>query len=106
MTGGLMAQTPLTLLIEHFDWRTAIILDALLGCIIFVAIIFFVKDRPVIAIDAANDQHLLKEGQNAVIKEMGILKSMKTAYFKCSKVKFICLYGAIINGYNIIYQFS
>jgi MFS family permease len=96
MTGGLIAQTPLTLLIEHFDWRTAIVLDALLGGVIFIAIVLFVEDHPITAIESANDQHILQEGQNPVIKKMSILKSMKTAYFKWSNL--LCaFYTSLMN---------
>jgi MFS family permease len=88
MTGGLMAQTPLTLLIEHFDWRTAIRLDAFLGVFIFAAIIFLVKDSPT----AHNTVNEAKRNR----PQMSVLKSMKTAYFQINNI--LCaLYTSLMN---------
>ncbi len=89
MTGGLMAQTPLTLLIEHFNWRTAVRIDALLGIFIFIAIMLLVKDSP-----GKNHKLLYPESTNK--SKMGVLKSMKTAYFKIPTL--LCaLYTSLMN---------
>lgn len=89
MTGGMIAQTPLTLLIEHFDWRTAIQLDAFLGIIIFVIILLLVKDYPV------GSELMEKEHQNR-LKKMGIFGCMRTAYFQIRNI--LCgLYASLMN---------
>ncbi|MFN3235055.1 MAG: MFS transporter [Gammaproteobacteria bacterium] len=46
MTGGIMAQTPLTFLVDHLGWRHAVALDALLGVLFFALICFIVEDQP------------------------------------------------------------
>ncbi len=46
MIGGMIAQTPFTLLTDHFGWRHAMLADGLLGCILFAVIAVFVKDFP------------------------------------------------------------
>lgn len=46
MSGGMVAQAPLTSLVVHFGWREAIMLDGLLGLFIAAAIFIFVKDHP------------------------------------------------------------
>ena len=46
MLGGMVAQTPLTLLIEHFGWRHALLLDAALGIIIFTFMFCTISDSP------------------------------------------------------------
>lgn len=46
MVGGLVAQTPFALLTNAVGWRQAVVLDAMLGVIIFFAIYFWVQDRP------------------------------------------------------------
>tara|TARA_R110000868_G_scaffold10639_4_gene51656 strand:- start:59336 stop:60604 length:1269 start_codon:yes stop_codon:yes gene_type:complete len=46
MLGGWTAQGPLTLLINAIGWRHAIVADAGLGVIIFIAIALWVRDRP------------------------------------------------------------
>ena len=44
--GGMVAQTPLTLLIEKLGWRHALAVDAGLGLIIWGFIYLFVQDYP------------------------------------------------------------
>lgn len=46
MLGGLMAQTPLALLSHAYGWRHAVLLDAGLGIVIFLAILTGVQDYP------------------------------------------------------------
>lgn len=46
MLGGMVAQTPFTLLVQHLDWRDAVFIDAFLGVLIGILIWIFVKDYP------------------------------------------------------------
>jgi MFS family permease len=46
MLGGVIAQTPFTLLTQMFDWRSALLIDALVGTAIFALIYAFVEDQP------------------------------------------------------------
>jgi MFS family permease len=46
MLGGVVAQTPMTLLVASVGWRHAIQYDALLGAIFLLFIIFLVRDYP------------------------------------------------------------
>lgn len=46
MAGGLVAQTPLTLLNETVGWRTALMMNAGLGLLILILILAVVKDYP------------------------------------------------------------
>ncbi len=47
MAGGMVAQTPLTLLVAKLhNWRTAMFLNGFLGLAIFALVILFVKDTP------------------------------------------------------------
>ena len=46
MIGGMVAQTPLTLLTDHFGWRHAMLLDAVFGVMLWVVMWFSVKDFP------------------------------------------------------------
>lgn len=46
MAGGMIAQTPLALLIAKVGWRDAILLDAAFGILIFFFVAFLVKDYP------------------------------------------------------------
>lgn len=73
MTGGMVAQAPLTLLSEHLGWRHALLLDAGLGLIIGGIIFMLVRDYPAGA-------HEQKQAAHAQLKEMGLLRSWKLAY--------------------------
>lgn len=44
MLGGVIAQLPFSLLAHHFSWRTALLIDALIGMMIFLLIFIFVQD--------------------------------------------------------------
>lgn len=100
MTGGLIAQTPLTLLIQHFNWRTAIQLDAALGLVIFALIAWLVKDYP-----APHKQHAANTADygNPISSEqfvphhtMGILAGMRLVYFRWRNI--LCaLYTSLLN---------
>lgn len=46
MMGGLVAQTPLTLLTDHFGWRHAMLFDALFGAMLWLVMWFGIKDFP------------------------------------------------------------
>lgn len=46
MLGGVVAQTPMTLLVEHLGWRNAIRIDAALGGLFLLMIFFLVQDYP------------------------------------------------------------
>lgn len=89
MTGGMVAQTPLTLLIQHYDWRTAITLDALLGLVIFLAIILLVKDYP-------PGSELMENERKDALKKIGLLESMRRAYFQMRNI--LCgIYSSLMN---------
>lgn len=47
MLGGLVAQTPMTVLSHLVGWRYAVLIDASVGFLIFLAILFIVRDYPV-----------------------------------------------------------
>lgn len=46
MFGGMIAQTPMTLLTDHFGWRQTIFIDASAGLLMLLVIYWFVKDYP------------------------------------------------------------
>lgn len=46
MLGGVIAQAPFSLLAQKLTWRTAVLVDALIGVFIFALIYLFAKDAP------------------------------------------------------------
>ncbi len=73
MIGGMVAQTPLTLLVEHFGWRRALEIDAGLGLVVLGLYWSVVKDYPLNLVEQAKSD---KEQLNA----LGLLQTMKTAF--------------------------
>jgi MFS family permease len=72
MTGGMMAQTPLTFLTELVGWRYALLMDSFLGVIIAVIIWKFVQDYP-------PHFHAQKENKER-LKAMGLLNTWRISY--------------------------
>lgn len=87
MTGGMMAQTPMTLLVEAVGWREAILIDAALGVLILSLIITFVQDFPAnykAPVAKTNAEH------------PSFWKSCYEAYFKLHNI--LCaLYTSLMN---------
>jgi len=46
MLGGVVAQKPLSLLVQYVGWRESILMDAAFGLVIFLLIYLFVQDYP------------------------------------------------------------
>lgn len=69
MIGGLVAQTPLALLSHAIGWRQAVLMDAGLGIVIFLAIVAFVKDYP----PNSKDQYAADKAQ---LENLGFWKSI------------------------------
>lgn len=46
MLGGVVAQTPLTILVSQYGWREALLIDPGLGIVILISICVFVQDYP------------------------------------------------------------
>jgi MFS family permease len=45
MSGGLIAQLPLSCLLDYVSWREALLLDAAVGCVLFVLMYLVLQDR-------------------------------------------------------------
>ena len=46
MIGGTFAQTPLTLIVSQVGWRSAMLIDSLLGVVFLIAMYFIISDYP------------------------------------------------------------
>jgi MFS family permease len=70
MLGGLVAQTPLALLSDSIGWRNAVLVDASLGILVALAIIFIVQDRP------PNSDHVA-HADKTHLQTLGFWRSIK-----------------------------
>ena len=75
MTGGMIAQTPLTLLVQVVDWRRALWIDASFGVLVFGVIAVVVRDYP----KHYRDQYTQQQNQ---IQQIGYWKSLELAFLK------------------------
>ena len=88
MAGGVVAQTPLTLLVQAVGWRRAVLIDATLGASIILLIWFFVHDQP-------------RDGRPAIAspslpETMGLGQSIKAAL--ANSQNWLCgLYTCLLN---------
>lgn len=103
MVGGLIAQTPFVLLAQQIGWRGTLLLDATLGVIIFVVIIYVVQDRPPdIQQEAAVDQHQLKKIGIVAFYSISYLKSTELVWWTVYLFnEFTCLFIRWIVGYQL-----
>lgn len=89
MLGGMVAQTPLTLLVNAIGWRKALLVDAGLGVIILGIIFSLVQDYP----NNFHDHDPLARGH---IKQFGYWQSMRIAFLRLGN--WICgIYTCLLN---------
>lgn len=89
MTGGMVAQYPLTLLLEHVGWRQAVIIDAFLGFGFLLVILVFVKDYPA-------EQEAIELQHKKNLASMGFFASLRAAYFNTQNI-FAAIYTSLMN---------
>ena len=75
MAGGMIAQTPLTLLVQVVNWRTALFIDAMFGVVILFIIFMAVQDYP-----SDHQERYVRERQQ--VRLMGYWKSMGLAFLR------------------------
>lgn len=87
MTGGMVAQAPLTALVNLLDWRNALLVDAAFGTIIFAVIFAFVRDYPAKAVE---------DHSHYTIKSVGFWQSMTKSYLNLQN--WLCgIYTCLMN---------
>lgn len=62
MLGGMIAQTPTSLVIRHLGWRHALMADAVLGIVLIMIIAACVRDYPPAMVDKINQQQSHLQG--------------------------------------------
>jgi MFS family permease len=73
MVGGMSAQTPLTLAVQAFGWRHALLLNAALGLVFLLLIMVFIRDYP--SADGKTAHHSDKQ----ILQSIGFWKSIGLA---------------------------
>jgi len=83
MTGGMLAQYPLTKLVSLMGWREALFRVGWLGMAMLVVMIFWIKDKP-------HDAPITR------VKRMGVLATAKKAYLNSQTLR-AALYTSLMN---------
>ncbi|HDV5699087.1 TPA: MFS transporter [Legionella pneumophila] len=83
MTGGMLAQYPLTKLVLHVGWRQAVQDVGILGLAMLVLMFFWIKERPQVAVK--------KEG-----KPINVLVAARKAYLNAQNLR-AALYTSLMN---------
>jgi MFS family permease len=71
MLGGMLAQAPLTALIQHLGWRHALWVDAAVGCGILLLMLLLIHDNP--------HHPTCAKSQKAQLKEEGLMHNIMLA---------------------------
>lgn len=72
MLGGMVAQTPIAVLVEHFGWRHTVFIDGLMGIVFVILILWQIRDFP----DGAEQAH----ENEAVLGKIGFWPSVFAAW--------------------------
>lgn len=89
MTGGMLAQTPLLLLVKYIHWRDALLYDALGGVVIWFVILAIVQDYPP-SVKAEYDHEI------DIVHQLGFFETVKRA-FGCAHNWLGGLYTCLMN---------
>lgn len=87
MSGGFVAQTPFTILVNLMGWRQAMWVNASLGIMIALVIHAFVKDNPLQAIDDSSSNNM----------KIGVWEGILRAYFNKQNL-LAALYTSLMNA--------
>lgn len=75
MLGGIVAQTPLSMLVHQYGWRHAMLYNGLFGVLIWLLIALLVSDYP------SHKAELFAE-QKLKVKQLGYWQSLKLSFFR------------------------
>lgn len=83
MTGGMLAQYPLTKLVAHVGWREALLMVGWLGMGMLAVMVFCIKDKP-------------EDGAVQKSEKIGVLTAAKMAYLNPQTLR-AALYASLMN---------
>ncbi len=89
MCGGMVAQTPLTALINHFGWRHAVFYDGMLGIVLLLIILCLVEDKP---FEGETDSPLSSHHEPS----LGFFASIRKAYSYSQNI-FAAVFTSLMN---------
>ncbi len=95
MTGGMLAQYPLTQLVLHVGWRSALMMVGWLGVLMLVLIIFWVKEKPARVSEAPRvKMSVLVQAKKAYLNP----QTIRTALFTSLMNMAVAVFGAMMGS--------
>ncbi|MCH9611912.1 MAG: putative MFS-type transporter YcaD [Chlamydiia bacterium] len=99
LLGGVIAQTPFSLLAQKFNWRQALVIDGLIGMGIYCLIFLFVQDAP--RKDSEGDiekvtlSTFISRIKQAVVNRQNLLCGVYTGVFNLPVMVIGAVYGSL-----------
>jgi MFS family permease len=102
MFGGMLAQTPMTLLTDLFGWRKMFMINASIGAVMLIVIFIFVKDHPpghsAFSHQALNWQEFTKSLKKSLLNRQNWLGGLYTSLLNLP----VFLMGAMWGGLYLV----
>ncbi len=96
MTGGMLAQYPLTQLVLLIGWRDALMMVAWLGVIMLILMVFLVKDKPHQAIDTLRVKvSIMAQAKKAWLNAQTIRAALYTSLMNMAVAVFGAMMGSL-----------
>jgi len=98
MTGGMLAQYPLTKLVLNFGWRQSLVYVGWLGVVMLVAMMFWIKDRPESAVVKRERPNLWSVAKKAYLNRQNLRAAFYTSLMNMS----VAVFGAMLGSLYLI----
>lgn len=91
--GGMVAHTPFAWLNSHIGWRSAVLIDAILGMFILLWICIFVKDKIPQSTSNVNDHKWIKKFTDSLKNKQNLLAGIYTSCLNLPIMVLCALWG-------------
>ena len=96
MTGGMLAQYPLTKLVVHFGWRESLSLVGWLGLALLVVMMLCIKDKPHgVVLPVNHETNFLSIAKKAYLNTQNIRAALYTSLMNMAVAVFGAMLGAL-----------
>lgn len=99
MTGGMLAQYPLTKMVVYFGWRDSLSLVGVLGLLLMLVMMIWIKDKPhAYVVHKHNEINLLAVAKKAYLNIQNIRAALYTSLMNMA----VAVFGAMLGSLYLI----
>lgn len=99
MTGGMLAQYPLTKMVVYFGWRDSLSLVGVLGLLLMLVMMIWIKDKPhAFVVQKHNEINLLAIAKKAYLNIQNIRAALYTSLMNMA----VAVFGAMLGSLYLI----